>query len=63
MQPFGQSQAEFVVEMVGDPGPPTLQHRAAENTEQPATVTGAAPPPIGPSAGTPAPQARRSLTS
>lgn len=43
LQPLGQSHAEHVVEMVGDLGPPTLQHRAAENTQQLATLTGAKP--------------------
>ena len=43
LQPLRQSQAKFVIEMVGDLGPPTLQHRATENTQQLATLAGAAP--------------------
>jgi DNA-binding transcriptional regulator LsrR (DeoR family) len=41
LQPLSQSTTEFVVEMVGDLGPPTLQHLAAQNTQQLADVTGA----------------------
>jgi DNA-binding transcriptional regulator LsrR (DeoR family) len=43
LQPLGQSNAEHVVEMVGDLGPPTLQHLAAENTQHLATLIGAKP--------------------
>jgi len=43
LQPLRHSDVKFVVEMVGDLGPPTLQHRAAENTQQLATLAGAAP--------------------
>jgi DNA-binding transcriptional regulator LsrR (DeoR family) len=43
LQPLGQSNAEHVVEMVGDPRPPTLQHLAAENTQHLATLIGAEP--------------------
>lgn len=43
LQPLSQSSTEFVVEMVGDLGPPTLQHLAAQNTQQLADLTGAQP--------------------
>jgi DNA-binding transcriptional regulator LsrR (DeoR family) len=40
---LSQPDVQFVVEMVGDLGPPTLQHLAAQNTQQLATLTGAEP--------------------
>ena len=43
LQPLSQSTIQFVVEMVGDLGPPTLQHLAAQNTQQLADLTGAQP--------------------
>lgn len=43
LHPMAQSTTEFVVEMVGDLGPPALQHAAAENTQLLATLTGAEP--------------------
>jgi DNA-binding transcriptional regulator LsrR (DeoR family) len=38
LQPLAQSRVEHIVEMVGDLGPPTLQHLAAQNTQQLATA-------------------------
>jgi DNA-binding transcriptional regulator LsrR (DeoR family) len=43
LQPLPHSGVKQVVEMVGDLGPPTLQHLAAQNTQQLATLTGADP--------------------
>jgi len=43
LHPLNQPNTEFVVEMVGDLGPPTLQHEAAQNTQQLANLTGAQP--------------------
>jgi DNA-binding transcriptional regulator LsrR (DeoR family) len=43
LQPLSQSSIKYVVEMVGDIGPPTEQHLAAQNTQQLATLTGAQP--------------------
>lgn len=43
LQPLKQSSVMYVVEMVGDLGPPTLQHLAAQNTQQLATLTGGQP--------------------
>lgn len=40
---LGQPEVTFVVEMVGDLGPPTLQHLAAQNTQQLANLTNAEP--------------------
>ncbi len=43
LQPLPQSSTKYVVEMVGDLGPPTLQHLASQNTQKLATQTGAQP--------------------
>lgn len=43
LHPLGRSGVRHVVEMVGDLGPPTLEHLAAQNTQQLATLTGAEP--------------------
>jgi DNA-binding transcriptional regulator LsrR (DeoR family) len=43
LKSFGQADVKFVIEMVGDLGPPTLQHLAAQNTQQLANLTGAEP--------------------
>lgn len=56
MRPVAESSAEYVVEMLGDVGPPAVQHEAAALTEQLAAVTGAEPrylrmPGVMPSAG------------
>jgi DNA-binding transcriptional regulator LsrR (DeoR family) len=42
LQPLRETNVKHVVEMVGDLGPPTLQHLAAQNTQQLATLAGAA---------------------
>lgn len=38
-----QSSAKYVVELLGDVGPPTVQHQAAQLTQQLAALTGAEP--------------------
>jgi DNA-binding transcriptional regulator LsrR (DeoR family) len=43
LRPLRQATVSFVVEMVGDLGPPTLQHLAAQNTQQLASLCGAEP--------------------
>jgi DNA-binding transcriptional regulator LsrR (DeoR family) len=43
LQPLNQFSTKYVVEMVGDLGPPTAQHLAAQNTQQLADLTGAQP--------------------
>jgi DNA-binding transcriptional regulator LsrR (DeoR family) len=43
LHPLRQSSIRYVVEMVGDLGPPALQHQAAQNTQQLATLTGGEP--------------------
>ncbi len=43
LQPLPLSETKFVVEMLGDLGPPALQHQAAHNTQLLASVTGAEP--------------------
>lgn len=43
LRPLRNSVAKYVVEMLGDLGPPSLQHLAAENTRQFATLAGAEP--------------------
>jgi DNA-binding transcriptional regulator LsrR (DeoR family) len=43
LQSLGQPDVKFVIEMVGDLGPPPLQHLAAQNTQQLANLTGAQP--------------------
>jgi len=43
LQPLRQTNTKYVVEMVGDLGPPTQQHLAAQNTQQLANLTGAEP--------------------
>lgn len=43
LQPLRNSGAKYVVEMLGDLGPPALQHLATENTQQLAALTGAEP--------------------
>lgn len=43
LQPVRQSGTKYVVELVGDLGPPTLQHIAAQNTQQLADLIGAEP--------------------
>lgn len=43
LQPVREAKTKVVVEMVGDLGPPMLQHLAAQNTQQLATLTGAEP--------------------
>lgn len=43
LRPLRNSGTRYVVEMLGDLGPPVLQHLAAQNTQQLATLTGAAP--------------------
>jgi DNA-binding transcriptional regulator LsrR (DeoR family) len=43
LQPLRQSDTKYVVELVGDLGPPTLQHLAAQHTQQLADLTGAEP--------------------
>jgi DNA-binding transcriptional regulator LsrR (DeoR family) len=43
LQPMRQTGVTHIVEMVGDLGPPILQHLAAQNTQQLATLTGAQP--------------------
>jgi DNA-binding transcriptional regulator LsrR (DeoR family) len=43
LQPLRQSDTKFVVELVGDLGPPTLQHQAAQHTQQLADLAGAEP--------------------
>jgi len=43
LQPLRQADVHYIVEMVGDLGPPTLQHLAAQNTQRLANLTGAEP--------------------
>ena len=43
LESLSQPVVSFVVEMVGDLGPPTLQHLAAQNTQQLANLTTAEP--------------------
>ncbi len=43
LRPLRNSGTRFVVEMLGDLGPPVLQHLAAQNTQQLASLTGAEP--------------------
>lgn len=43
LQSLGQPDVKFVIEMVGDLGPPPLQHLAAQNTQLLANLTGAQP--------------------
>ncbi|MBM9465959.1 sugar-binding transcriptional regulator [Nakamurella leprariae] len=43
LQPMRSSGTRYVVEMLGDLGPPALQHAAAQNTQQLASLTGAEP--------------------
>lgn len=43
LQPLRQAQTRYVVEMLGDLGPPQLQHQAAQLTERLSQLTGATP--------------------
>lgn len=43
LQPLPKSSMKYVVEMVGDLGPPALQHLAAQNTQLLADLAGAEP--------------------
>lgn len=43
LQPLRQAQTQIVVEMLGDLGPPQLQHEAAQMTERLSQLTGATP--------------------
>lgn len=43
LRPLRHSGTRYVVEMLGDLGPPVLQHQAAQNTQQLASLTGAEP--------------------
>ncbi len=43
LRPLRNSGVQYVVEMLGDLGPPSLQHRAAQTTQQLAEMTGAEP--------------------
>ena len=43
LQPLRQAQTKFVVEMLGDLGPPQLQHEAAQITGKLSQLTGATP--------------------
>lgn len=43
LEPLPQAQTHTVVEMLGDLGPPALQHQAAQVTERLARMTGATP--------------------
>lgn len=43
LRPLGQFSTQYVVEMVGDLGPPTFQHLAAQTTQQLADLTGGEP--------------------
>ncbi|GAA2001649.1 sugar-binding transcriptional regulator [Nakamurella flavida] len=43
LQPLRNSGTRYVVEMLGDLGPPAQQHLAAQNTQQLATLTGGEP--------------------
>ena len=43
MQPLNGANARYVVELVGDLGPPSLQHQAAQNTQILADLAGAEP--------------------
>lgn len=43
LQPLRQAQTKYIVEMLGDLGPPQLQHQAAQMTDRLAQLTGATP--------------------
>ena len=43
LRPMRNTGTKYVVEMVGDLGPPVLQHLSAQNTQQLATIVGAEP--------------------
>ncbi len=43
LRPLRQFRATFVVEMLGDIGPPLLQHQTAQHTQQLADMVGAKP--------------------
>ena len=43
LRPLRRFSTQYVVEMVGDLGPPTFQHPAAQNTQQLADLTGEEP--------------------
>ncbi|WP_188942118.1 sugar-binding transcriptional regulator [Nakamurella endophytica] len=61
LQPVRTSTARTVVEMLGDVGPPRLQHEAAQVTQQLAHLTGASPMFLRIPGVTPSPEVRRTL--
>lgn len=59
LQPLRQAQTQIVVEMLGDLGPPQLQHEAAQMTERLSQVAGASPMYLRTSGVMPSPEVRK----